>query len=65
MLLMTTKIWARKYFAADCQPAEPTMRRWMQSGAVPGRKISGSWWVDEHAWLAGGDELMNRVLNGG
>jgi hypothetical protein len=41
---------------------ETTLRRWMQSGALPARKIGGSWFIDEHAWLAGGDDLVQRVL---
>ncbi len=64
MLLMTTHAWATKYFSIDCQPAEPTLRRWMQTGALPGRKIGGKWFVDEHAFVAGGDDLVARVLGG-
>jgi hypothetical protein len=64
MLLMSARAWANKYFSIDSMPAEPTMRRWMQSGAIPARKIAGTWFVDEHQWLAGGDELMSRVLRG-
>jgi hypothetical protein len=32
---------------------------------VPGRKVGGTWYVDEHAWLADGDEQVRRVLNAG
>jgi hypothetical protein len=32
---------------------------------VPARKIGDTWYIDEHAWLADGDELMLRVLNNG
>jgi hypothetical protein len=54
--------WAEKYFSEDSRPPEPTVRRWMQSGKVPAKKIGGSWFIDEDAWLAGGDVLVERVL---
>lgn len=38
------------------------MRRWLNDGKLPGRKIGGTWYVDEHAWLADGNELVLRVL---
>jgi hypothetical protein len=62
MRYMTPTAWSKKYFADDSQPAEPTLRRWMQNSAVPAKKIGGSWFIDEHLWLAGGDDLVERVL---
>jgi hypothetical protein len=59
---MTPHEWSEKYFAEASRPPETTLRRWMQSGALPARKIGGSWFIDEHAWLAGGDDLVQRVL---
>jgi hypothetical protein len=38
------------------------MRRWLTDGKLPSRKIGGSWFVDEHARLADGSELVLRVL---
>jgi hypothetical protein len=62
MRYMTPTAWLDKYFAEDSRPPEPTLRRWMQNKAVPAKKIGGSWFIDEHAWLTAGDELVERVL---
>ena len=62
MRYMTPGAWADKYFADDSRPPEPTIRRWMQNNAVPAKKIGGSWFIDEHAWLSGGDPLVAHVL---
>jgi len=64
MLLIRADAWARKYFAPESRPAEITVMRWLRTGKVPGRKVGGTWYVDEHAWLADGDELVLRVLAG-
>lgn len=65
MLLMTVSAWSSKYFAPLSAPSELTIRRWIKAGYLPGRKVGGTWYVDEHAWLAGGDELVMRVLQAG
>ena len=65
MLLMTAAAWVQKYFAEGSRPAELTVSRWLRDGKVPGRKVGGVWYVDEHAWLAGGDDLVQRVLDAG
>lgn len=65
MKLMTTHDWAEKYFAEESKPADLTVRRWLKDGKVPGRKVGGTWYIDEHAWLAGGDDLVQRVLEAG
>ncbi len=62
MLLIEAHAWVRKYFAHESRPAELTVRRWMRVGKVPARKAGGTWYGDEHAWLAGGDELVLRIL---
>jgi hypothetical protein len=62
MRLMTPHRWTEKYFAECSRPAEITVRRWLAEGKVPGRKVGSSWFVDEHAWLADGDELVLQVL---
>ncbi len=62
MRYMTPMAWCGKYFSDGSQPPEATLRRWMQHGAVPAKKIGGSWFIDEHAWLSHGDELVERVL---
>jgi len=63
--LLTPSAWAAKYFAAGSRPSPATVRRWILSGEVPGRKIGGSWYIDELSWLAGGDALVEHVLKAG
>lgn len=65
MLLIEAHAWVAKYFAPESPPSEITVRRWLREGKVPGRKVGGAWYVDEHAWLAGGDELLQRILEAG
>jgi hypothetical protein len=65
MHLMTPHQWAQKYFDPDSCPSEVTLRRWLTQGKIPGRKVGGSWYVDDHAWLADGDELVRQVLDAG
>ena len=63
MNLMTPQKWAEKYFDEGSRPSEVSMRRWLNDGKLPGRKVGGTWYVDEHAWIANGNELVLRVLN--
>lgn len=63
MKLISVNAWADKYFAPESRPAEITLARWLRGGKVPGRKVGGSWYVDEHAWLAEDDVLVRRVLD--
>lgn len=65
MRLILPRIWSARYFAEDSRPSEITVRRWLTDGKVPGRKIGGTWYVDEHAWQADGDDLVQRVLEAG
>lgn len=65
MLLMTPQKWVEKYFDVGSRPSEVSLRRWLNEGKIPGRKVGGSWYVDEHAWLADGDELVLQVLEKG
>jgi len=65
MSFLTTSAWKRKYFAEGSEPSEPTVRRWLSLGEIPGRKIGGTWYVDESAFLAANDPLVERVLKAG
>ena len=65
MRLMTPQAWSEKHFAEGSRPAETTLRRWMQDNKVPSKKVGGSWFIDDDAWLAGDDELVQRVLRQG
>ena len=62
---MTAQAWVEKYFDADSRPSEVTVMRWLRGDKIPARKVGGTWYVDEHAWLAGGDDLVRRVLEAG
>lgn len=65
MRLQKPAVWAEKYFAEESRPAEITVLRWLRDAKIPGRKVGGTWYVDEHAWLAGDDDLVQRVLDAG
>lgn len=64
MRLISAPAWVDKYFAPESRPAEVTLLRWLRQGKVPGKKVGGKWYVDEHEWLAGGDPLVQHVLEG-
>ena len=69
MKLLTAPAWIEKYFAEGSRPAEVSALRWLREGRIPGRKVAGRWFVDEHAWLAANDDpdqeaLVRRVLDG-
>lgn len=64
MKLITITAWLGKHFAEEGAPEEVTVRRWLRDGVLQGRKIGGMWFIDEDAWLADGDELVQRVLEG-
>lgn len=65
MHLLTPEDFSRKHFGPDSQPPESTLRRWLKTGALPARKIGGRWYIDEAAFLADGDDLVERVLKAG
>lgn len=63
MKLMGIPQWQAKHFAEDSSPDEVSIRRWLRNGKLPGRKVGGTWFIDEAAWLADGDDLVQRVLD--
>lgn len=65
MRLIAPEAFAEKYFADESRPPPVTVRRWMRDGKVPARKIGGTWFVDEHAFLANGNPLVQRILEAG
>lgn len=66
---MELPVWAGKYFAPESRPSDFTMRRWAREERIPARRIGKTWFIDEHAWLAGDDpetaDLVQRVLDAG
>jgi hypothetical protein len=65
MKLLTTDRWLDVYFEADSRPSVATLQRWLRDGKIPGKKVGGTWFIDEHEWLADGDDLVGRVLKAG
>lgn len=61
MRLISTSAWVGKYFAPESRPAEITLLRWLREAKIPGKKVGGKWYVDEDAWLAGGDPGLSEV----
>lgn len=64
MRLVEYRRFADTLFEPDSRPADITLQRWLREGKLPGRKIGGVWYVDEHAFLAANDPLVERVLAG-
>ncbi len=62
MQLMTPERWLDRYFEEGSRLSMQVLQRLLREGKIPGRKVGGSWFIDEHAWLAGGDDLVARVL---
>lgn len=65
MKLITIPVWRERYFDEVCAPSEFTARRLLREGKLPGKKVGGEWFIDEHIWLADGDPLVERVLEAG
>jgi len=62
---MTTEKWLDRYFDPSSRPSVATLQRWLRDGKIPAKKVGGTWFIDEHAWLADGDDLVERVLKAG
>ena len=62
MKLILAKQWVEKYFDEGSRPSEQLLGRWCREGRIPCRKVAGQWYVDEHMWVAGDDELVASVL---
>jgi len=65
MKLLTADKWLQKYFDDNSRPSVATLQRWLRDGKIPGKKVGGTWFIDEHEWLADGDLLVERVLKAG
>jgi len=65
MKLLTADKWLHKYFDDTSRPSAATLQRWLRDGKIPGKKVGGTWFIDEHEWLADGDLLVERVLKAG
>lgn len=63
MKLISVSAFRTRYFDNGEAPVAPTVRAWIDEGAVPGKKIGSSYYVDVHRWECGGDELVAGVLD--
>lgn len=63
MRLMTPERWLDRYFEEGSRPSIQVLQRLLREGKLPGRKVGGAWFIDEHEWLANGDDLVLRVLS--
>ena len=64
MRLVTVEQFRLRHFEEKSRPAENTVRRWLKTGKVPGKRVGGTWFIDEAKWLADGNRLVEQVLAG-
>lgn len=64
VMLTTVDNWRTRYFSRQSRPPRQTVLRWLREGKLPARKVGGRWYIDEAAWLANGDPLVESVLQG-
>jgi len=62
MRLTSIPKFQRRYFEPGSEPCARTVRRGIERGDIPGRKVGGQWFVDLHLFEAAGDPLVARVL---
>lgn len=64
-MLVTPREWIdRRFGSAKQRPAPSSVRRWIEDGELPGKKIGGRYFVDIDAEQGNtGNELADRVLS--
>lgn len=67
MKLIRLEVFREGYFGEGSRPAMSTLRRWVDNGDIPGKRIGSSYFVDEAGWLtqntpANDDPLVAKVL---
>lgn len=62
MRLITVEQWLAKYFADGSHPSMQMIRRCLRNRSIPGRKVGGTWFINEFAWLAHGNERVAHIL---
>jgi len=65
--LVSPREWiAMRFTRAQKKPHPSSVRRWVESGDLPGKKIGGRWYVDIDAEaISTGNELADKVLRAG
>jgi hypothetical protein len=62
MQLISAEQLILKIFEEKSRPSAAKLNRWMRTGARPARKVGGTWYNNEHVWLADGDEVVLSIL---
>ena len=62
MMLMLASQFAEQHFADGSRPSASTLRRWIDEGVLPGRRIGNNYYVDIHRYSAVNDQLVLKVL---
>ncbi|HEY8386512.1 MAG TPA: hypothetical protein VIK82_09875 [Porticoccaceae bacterium] len=66
-MLITPQEWIERRFGdAKKKPHPSSVRRWIENGVLPGKKIGGRFYVEiDDERNSTGDELVDRVLRAG
>lgn len=62
MCLISPQEFIAKEFSADSAPHEHTVRRWIENGYLPGRRIGSRHYIDDTAFQANGNPIVEKVL---
>lgn len=60
--LIKPSVFRTKYFQDSSAPAVSTIRRWIDSGDLPGERIGNSYYIDENRLNMTGNPLVDSVL---
>jgi len=62
MNLIKLDQFRKEYFAPGSQPDIRTLKKYINEGALPGKKIGKLYYVDTDSLEFTGDDLVDRVL---
>lgn len=62
-MFMLPSQFANRYFCKGSAPSQTTLRKWIDDGLLPGRKVGSKYYVDIAKFQSGGDELLERILS--
>jgi len=60
---MTPERWLDRYFEEGSRPCMQVLQQLLHERKLPGGKVGGAWFIDEHEWLANGADLVLSVLS--
>jgi hypothetical protein len=65
-MLVSPREWIKlRFLNAAGKPDPSSVRRWIDAGEIPGKKIGGRYYVDIQAEISStGNDLADRVLRG-